>query len=105
MTRTTRQGEPLLGRAADSEGIGGGQLVERRWLGPVGGLPTIRFDWAEARRLREVRGWTQKQLADAVRLNASTISRIETGERQPLAVTCALLARAFDVPIDQLLHE
>ena len=65
----------------------------------------MRFDATELKRLRESRGMTQRQLAAQIGANASAISRIEKGDRDPLATTAARLARVFDVPIERLVHE
>ena len=65
----------------------------------------MKFDTAELTRLRQARGMTQRQLATAVGLNPSAISRIERGDRDPPATTCARLAKALGVPMEQLVHE
>jgi transcriptional regulator with XRE-family HTH domain len=44
----------------------------------------MKFDTAELTRLREARGMTQRQLAAAIGVNQSAISRIERGDRDPL---------------------
>jgi transcriptional regulator with XRE-family HTH domain len=63
------------------------------------------FHGTEVKRLRESRGMTQRQLAALIGMNDSEICRIENGERNPLATTAARLAKAFDVPIEHLVHD
>ena len=65
----------------------------------------MKFDASEVTRLRKARGMTQRQLAAAVGVTPSAISRIEKCDRDPLATTCARLAKVFDVPIEHLVHE
>jgi DNA-binding XRE family transcriptional regulator len=65
----------------------------------------VRFDGAEVKRRREAGGMTQRDLGAAVGVNATTICRIERGHRTPLAITCALIARELDVPMERLLHD
>jgi transcriptional regulator with XRE-family HTH domain len=50
-------------------------------------LGPMRFDREALKRLREERGFTQRQLGDAAGINASTISQLELGQREPLATT------------------
>ena len=47
----------------------------------------------------------QRELGAAVGVNATTICRIERGNRTPLAITCALIARELGVPMERLLHD
>ncbi len=49
------------------------------------------------RSLRGARGWTQEQLAARARLQASAVSRIESGELGFTLSTGAVLARALGV--------
>ncbi len=51
---------------------------------------------AELKRLRASRGWSQKQMADYLGCDQSTISRIEEGKldpRGPLSKLIGILAR------------
>ena len=59
-----------------------------------GYLPPSGFG-AAMRKLREEKGWTQKQLGDAAGVHPNTIAKLERGETQPawplvLAVATAL---------------
>lgn len=60
------------------------------------------FDGHALRRLRESRGMTLRELADAVGLNPATISRIETANRDPKAVTVARIAQQLEIDIGEL---
>ncbi len=55
-----------------------------------------------ARELREQRGMTQEQLADASGLHLNTISKLENKEREPLMTTIAKLAKGLEVPLGPL---
>jgi transcriptional regulator with XRE-family HTH domain len=59
---------------------------------------------AVVRRLRKQRDLTQEQLAARAGLTQGHLSRLEAGERpNPGAVTLKRLARALDVPLEELL--
>jgi transcriptional regulator with XRE-family HTH domain len=47
---------------------------------------------------REARGWTQQQLAIAIGVWSSQISRWETGVNPPFYATVEAIARALDAP-------
>lgn len=53
--------------------------------------------------LREIKGWTQKELAKRINLNVSVMNRIEANERPVKDQEIVLLADAFDVSADYLL--
>ena len=57
------------------------------------------------RTLRQARGWTLDDLAARAHVGASTISRIETGQRRLALDHLATLARALGVPVDDLLAD
>jgi len=58
------------------------------------------------RMLRQRRGMTQTQLAEASGVNSSTISRIENGLVSQVTVDTLLrVARALEVPVDYLLSD
>jgi transcriptional regulator with XRE-family HTH domain len=57
---------------------------------------------ANVRRLREERGLTQEQLADAANLHLDHISKIENRRREPRLRTISKLARALDAPAGPL---
>jgi transcriptional regulator with XRE-family HTH domain len=59
-----------------------------------GELPPSGFG-SRLRELRDEKGWTQKQLAEAAGIHVNTIARLERGEHEPawplvLAMTKAL---------------
>ncbi len=56
----------------------------------------------EIRRLREDKGWSQAKLAAAAEMGVSGVSQIETGSRNPSAVTLAKLAKALGVEMADL---
>lgn len=58
------------------------------------------------RKYRIQKGWSQKQLSDAVNIDRAEISRIENGERG--AMSCTMLrrfAKALGVLMDELMGE
>ena len=58
------------------------------------------------RKYRIQKGWSQKQLSDAVNIDRAEISRIENGERG--AMSCTMLrrfAKALGVSMDELMGE
>ena len=57
------------------------------------------------RTLRQSRGWTLDDLAARAHVGASTISRIETGQRRLALDQLVLLARALEVSVDDLLAD
>jgi transcriptional regulator with XRE-family HTH domain len=59
---------------------------------------------ARVRELRERCGLSQKELAAAAGFDASTVSRIESGERRLSAGDVVALARAFGVEVGDLLR-
>jgi transcriptional regulator with XRE-family HTH domain len=54
------------------------------------------------RALREQRGATLAQLARTTGISVSTLSRLESGQRRPTLELLLLLARAHQVPLDEL---
>ena len=52
---------------------------------------------ANVRRLREERGWTQEELADAADLHLDHISKIENRRREPRVRTISKLAKGLGV--------
>ncbi|WP_113698598.1 helix-turn-helix domain-containing protein [Nonomuraea lactucae] len=54
------------------------------------------------RALRKERGTTLTQLAETTGISASTLSRLESGERRPNLELLLPLARAYQVPLDEL---
>jgi transcriptional regulator with XRE-family HTH domain len=58
--------------------------------------------WARLRALRRERGATLAQLFSATGISVSTLSRLESGQRRPTLELLLLLARAHEVPLDEL---
>jgi transcriptional regulator with XRE-family HTH domain len=56
----------------------------------------------EIRRLRESKGWSQAKLAGNAGMGISGISQIETGSRNPSAVTLSKIAEALGVEVADL---
>ncbi|GII01606.1 helix-turn-helix domain-containing protein [Planobispora takensis] len=54
------------------------------------------------RELRARRGMTLTRLAEATGISVSTLSRLESGERKPNLELLLPLARAYQVPLDEL---
>jgi len=57
------------------------------------------------RALREQRQTTLAQLARTSGVSVSTLSRLESGGRKPTLELLLRLARAYELPVDELLHE
>jgi transcriptional regulator with XRE-family HTH domain len=57
---------------------------------------------ARLRALRRARGTSLHALAERTGLSASTLSRLENGKRRPTLEQLLPLARAYDVPLDDL---
>lgn len=55
------------------------------------------------RKLRELRGWTVRDLAERVGIHERDVSRHELGHRQIKQGQLAAYARALEVTIDQLI--
>ena len=55
------------------------------------------------KQLREIRGITQDQLAEAIGVTRQSLSRYEYGERTPNAIVLHDIAVYFDVTLDYLL--
>ena len=55
------------------------------------------------RELREQKGVTQKEVADAIECTATVYSRYERGEREPDISTLCSLADYFEVSTDTLI--
>ena len=55
------------------------------------------------RQLREVRGWSQEQLAERSNLNRSYVGEVERGRVIASILTAQKLARALDIDIASLL--
>lgn len=53
----------------------------------------------EVKRIRNERGWSQRQLATEAGVDQVTVNHIETGKRSPNVETLEKLARALDVEV------
>lgn len=58
---------------------------------------------ARLARLREERGWSQKQLAARIGCRPGLVSKFETGRRTPRAALLVHLGAALGVSVDELL--
>ena len=54
-------------------------------------------------RLREMKGWSQREIANRVKLNVSVMNRIESGERPIKDHELVEIARVLDTSSDYLL--
>jgi putative transcriptional regulator len=59
----------------------------------------------DVRVLRELRGLSQGQLAEALRVSRQTINAIETGRYLPSLPLAFTIARYFGRPIEELFHD
>ena len=61
--------------------------------------PTIKN---RVRELRQERGWTQQELADAVGVSRQSINSIECERYVPSLPLALAFARVFDCPTDEI---
>jgi XRE family transcriptional regulator, regulator of sulfur utilization len=64
----------------------------------------VRIFGATIRQLREAKSWSQEELAEQAGLNRSYVGEIERGKVVASIVTVDKLARAFNVPMANLLR-
>lgn len=64
----------------------------------------IKFG-AFVRAKREELGLSQSQLAARIGNNYQNISRLERGEVSPTLYWCSLLAEAFELSLEELIHK
>jgi transcriptional regulator with XRE-family HTH domain len=57
------------------------------------------------RVLREQRGLTLKEAAELSNVSQLTLIRLESGKRDPYMPTVTKLARAYGVPLEELVEE
>ncbi len=57
------------------------------------------------RDLRAERGLTQKQAAELARVTPRTLMDLESGKRPPYMPTLTRIARAYGVPLAELVEE
>ena len=63
-----------------------------------------RGDLMRLKEIRKAKGISQLKLALGLNTNQNTISRYETGEREPGLVELVAIADYFDVSVDYLLE-
>jgi transcriptional regulator with XRE-family HTH domain len=76
----------------------------RGWNGPVPDPIAASLDLVgpRLRKVREQRGVTLTEVAERTGISKSTLSRLETGQRKPSLELLLPLARAYRVPLDDL---
>jgi DNA-binding XRE family transcriptional regulator len=74
----------------------------RQFRGLMGGSKTTHNVGATIRKLRETKGLTQDQLARAVGMMRSNISRIEAAKHRPTLETLERIAKALKVSVAEL---
>lgn len=93
----------------DQQAIGAGVISVVPLQAPTG----VRFDTDEElaaavadkiRRERQLKGWRQKDLADATGMARPNIARLESGRRVPSVLTLQRLAEALDIAVEDLLR-
>ncbi len=57
------------------------------------------------RVLREERGLTQKEAAELANVSHWTLYHLESGKRAPYMPTVTKIARAYGVPVEELVEE
>ena len=57
------------------------------------------------RALREERALTQKQAAELAGVSRGTLIELESGKREPYMPTVTKMARAYGVPVTELVEE
>ncbi len=61
------------------------------------------MDFAKAVRIaRSIAGYSQKELADRANVDASLISLVESGKRQPSAATLVSIGKGLNLPMHLL---
>ena len=55
------------------------------------------------RKIRELKGFSQQNLADEIKVDQKTISRIEKGDLSPKFETLVAISKALSVSLSQLL--
>ena len=54
------------------------------------------------KQAREKKGWTQKELADAIGVTSGFITKVETDQALPSYERCMAIASVLEVPLDTL---
>jgi transcriptional regulator with XRE-family HTH domain len=68
----------------------------------MGHDPELRAVGPRLRSLRRLRGATLAELSEVTGISVSTLSRLESGGRKPTLELLLALARAYQVPLDEL---
>lgn len=66
-------------------------------------MQRVQFDRQRARTLRLHRAWSLAELAAKARVPAASLSRWETGKRNPNAATIRKLADALEIDVAELI--
>lgn len=61
-----------------------------------------RLDFTPLRRVRERRGWSQRELSRKAGMHMATVNRIEKNLTEPPLTKVFALSRALGVPAEQL---
>jgi DNA-binding XRE family transcriptional regulator len=80
--------------------VGSGPPIERSTMMPVPGPIAVKL-----RVLREERGLTHKEAAELAEVSHWTLYCLESGKRAPYMPTVTKIARAYGVPLEELLEE
>jgi transcriptional regulator with XRE-family HTH domain len=76
--------------------------LPKRQIGRVERDPVLDAVGPRLRELRRRRGGTLAELSEANGISVSTLSRLESGGRKPTLELLLALARAYQVPLDEL---
>lgn len=79
--------------------------TRRRKTGKQSNVDMVPIDREQLRQLRDVREWTQEDLAEKTSISVQTISRLERESHVTSTSVLAALAKAFSVPVGLLLGE
>ncbi len=60
---------------------------------------------SRVRTLRRKRGWTQVEMADALGIDRSYLSEIETGKKDPSLTILKTIADGFELTLSELLRQ
>ena len=67
-------------------------------------MSLLRKFGLRVRQLREVRGWSQEDLAEKADLHRTYVSGIERGTRNPTLTVLGRIAGGFGMTLDELLQ-
>lgn len=60
---------------------------------------------ANISKIRKSKGITLEKLAYEMGLSKGNLSEIESGKKEPLALTLLLIAQGLEVPVSKLMHD